>query len=218
MKFKQIPWGFACVVLLCGIATASVDIELRVLVYKDVTVPKGVLEQAHAEAVRVFQGAGIELSWVNCSNNSPAAECQASSAENVLYLKIVSRATSSRDLVYGEAFLDDRGVGGVADLFYDRIEGAHRDLGISEGRLLGAVAAHEIGHLVLGLHSHHWIGIMTPAWDQENLRLLGMGALFFTKEEATRMRNRLCGLDRCMTLTGNQVQERTAIAKPVTER
>ena len=199
MKFKTIRRGFGCVVLSCGIAFASAGAQLHVIVHKDAPVPEGVLERARAEAVRIFRGAGIELSWINCSRNTPARECQASTAENVLYLNIVSHGTLVHDMVYGEAFLDDRGKGKVADVFYDRVEDARRDLGINEGRLLGAIAAHEIGHLVLGLHAHHWTGIMTPNWDRENLRFLGMGTLCFSKEQATSMRQRLRGVDRVMT-------------------
>lgn len=217
MKFKRIRSGIGCVVLLCGIASAGEDAQLRVLVHQDTPVPNSTLEHARAEAVRIFRGAGIELSWINCSRNVPVVECQASTAENVLYLNVVSRGRSSHDMVFGEAYLDERGKGKVADVFYDRVEDAQRELGISEGRLLGAVAAHEIGHLVLGHRSHQWIGIMTRTWDRENLRLLGMGAFFFGKEQAIRMRQRLCGMDRFTTIPEAQAQE-SGPAKPATNR
>jgi len=217
MKFKTIRRGFGCVVLLCGIAFASAGAQLHVIVYKDAPVSEEVLDRARAEAVRIFRGAGIELSWINCSRNMAANECQASPAEGVLYLNIVSQGTLVHDLVYGEAFLDDRGKGKVADVFYDRVKDAQRELGINEGRLLGAIAAHEIGHLVLGLHAHHWTGIMTPNWDRENLRLLGMGTLFFSKEQAIRMRQCLSEPERFIAVTDAQNQE-SGIAKPRSNR
>src|SRR5262249_16089412 len=65
--------------------------------------------------------------------------------------------------------------------------------GIDEARLLGAVAAHEVGHLLLGLRAHTLWGIMAPRWSGEALRQVGMGRLLFTPEQAARMRGKVRG-------------------------
>jgi hypothetical protein len=57
--------------------------------------------------------------------------------------------------------------------------------------LLGTVAAHELGHLLLGSHAHSSIGIMTPHWEPETLRRMNMGGLLFTREQASRMQERI---------------------------
>ena len=105
-------------------------------------------------------------------------------------LHILPREKASSDSAYGEAFLADDGVGKYADVFLDRIGQTHRECGVDRSRLLGAVAAHELGHL-LGLQSHSWVGIMTPSWSGENLKRVAMGATYFTGEQAARMRRRI---------------------------
>lgn len=195
MKFT-LPWRWAItgVVLLSGIAAAATrpgDTQVRVLVYKTVQVPGAVLEHAQAEALRIFRPAAIRLIWVDCSYETPNPECRTRPTDTVIYLHIVAGRRSSNDLAYGEAFVAEDGAGNLADLFFDRIKNAERNFGIDPGRLLGAVAAHEIGHLLLGSHSHWPIGIMTPVWKGENLRRVSMGALFFTPQQVTRMQQRL---------------------------
>lgn len=186
-------WGFVGVVLLSLMAAASAGNngpQVRVLVSANVQVPPAVLERASAEAARIFRKAGIQLLWVNCSYGTSASECRIHQEDNLLYLHIVAARRSSSDTVYGQAFLEG-GSGATADLFFDRIEDAQRDFGIDPGRLLGAVAAHEIGHLLLGSHSHLGIGIMTPVWWGDNLRRVSKGDLYFTAEQGIRMREHL---------------------------
>ena len=194
MKFIHgLFWGFVGVVLLSLMAAASAGNDgpqVRVLVSTNVQVPPAVLERARREAARIFRKAGIQLLWVNCSYGTSAGECRIHQEDNLLYLHIVAARTSSSDTVYGQAFLEG-GSGTTADLFFDRIEDTQHDFGIDPGRLLGAVAAHEIGHLLLGSHSHLWIGIMTPLWWGDNLRRVSMGDLYFTADQGIRMREHL---------------------------
>lgn len=195
MKFKRPSlWAITGVVLLSGIAAAETkpgETQVRVLVYKTVQVPGAVLEHAEAEALRIFQPAAIRLTWVNCSYEARNPDCRTRPTDTVFYLHIVAGRRSSNDMAYGEAFVAEDGAGNLADLFFDRIKNAERNFGIDPGRLLGAVAAHEIGHLLLGSHAHWPIGIMTPLWEGENLRRVSMGALFFTPHQVIRMHERL---------------------------
>ena len=194
MKFTSgLFWGFVWVVLLSPLAGASTGNDgpqVRVLVSANVQVPPVVLERAGREAARIFRKARIQLLWVNCSYPTSAGECRTHQEDNLLYLHIVAARRSSSDTVYGEAFLEG-GSGATADLFFDRIEHTKRDFGIDPGRLLGAVAAHEIGHLLLGSHSHLGTGIMAPVWWHDNLRRVSMGDLYFTAEQGIRMREHL---------------------------
>jgi hypothetical protein len=194
MQFTRRLWGLGCAVLLSVLAAATTGTDraqVHVLVYRNVEIPTAVLDYARSEAVRIFHAAGIQLVWINCSYGISTRECGTSSGASALVLHIIAGRTSSSDVVFGEAFLGEDGTGYLADLFYNRIRNAQRDFGINPGRLLGAVAAHEIGHLLLGSHSHLWIGIMTPVWSGDNLRLLGMGALFFPRQQAIHMQERL---------------------------
>jgi hypothetical protein len=105
-------------------------------------------------------------------------------------LHIVPKGKTAADTIFGEAFLGADGIGAYADVFFNRVEGAHREFGVDEAQLLGAVAAHELGHLLLGFHAHAWVGIMAPVWGSESFRNLRMGNLFFTREEGQQMKER----------------------------
>jgi hypothetical protein len=102
---------------------------------------------------------------------------------------IAARSMQPTGDVFGVAFLDENGEGKYADVFFDNINTLHRDTGANLGRLLGAVAAHEIGHL--GFKSHSMWGIMSAHWQQDHLRSLERGALLFTPEQALHMQARI---------------------------
>jgi hypothetical protein len=58
--------------------------------------------------------------------------------------------------------------------------------------ILGHVAAHEIGHLLLGTNSHSPGGIMRAHWRMEELARAKKGLLLFTKSQSHRMTEKLC--------------------------
>jgi hypothetical protein len=191
MEFRC-GWRWAAViVLLCasGIAEVGGDGKVRVFVYDNAGATLPVLEQAAGEAVRIFRAAGIELQWLNCSSRSHGAECPNLTVKD-LVIHVVPRGKIASESVYGDAFLGEDGTGRYADIFFDRVREAHRADGASEGRLLGTVAAHEIGHLLLGRGAHTWFGIMAPRWSPEQIRQMEMGRLLFTPGQGDRMRER----------------------------
>jgi hypothetical protein len=56
------------------------------------------------------------------------------------------------------------------------------------GEDLGAVMAHELGHL-LGSDGHSDSGIMQPRWDQQQAHQIRRGALLFTYDQSKIMRD-----------------------------
>jgi hypothetical protein len=160
--------------------------EITIFVYNTVQVSLRDLALAQQQAATIFRQAGIATAWVNCTAASRKGACQPAGPGQFI-LHIVARGKTSSDAVFGLAFLGANGTGKYSDIFYDRIEKMHRDSGASPGRLLGTVAAHEIGHLLLG-SSHSAMGIMSARWGGEELRRVGMGGLNFTSEQASRMR------------------------------
>jgi hypothetical protein len=86
-----------------------------------------------------------------------------------------STGTANSDSVFGVAFLGAEGRGKYCDVFFGRVEELHNSVGVSTARLLGAVMAHELRHLLLGSHAHLPIGIMMPTWEDQSLRRIGMG-------------------------------------------
>jgi hypothetical protein len=122
-------------------------------------------------------------------------------------LHIVPTGKTSSDLVFGLAFLDEDGRGKYGDVFYNRIAEAHHESGANLSLLLGTVAAHELGHLLLGSHAHSYAGVMTPVWRGDVLRRMDMGRLLFTPEQASVMKARIGGQEMSLVSVGGSARK-----------
>ena len=189
MRFSN-KWGLALVIVLLwlGIATAQQEErgQITVLVNDSAGVEPYALKQAESEASRLFDAAGIEIQWVNCAETH---DCQRILKPKEFVLHIVPSGKTLSDFVFGEAFLGADGRGQYSDVFLDRLKQTQGD--VSLGLLLGAVSAHELGHLLLGSNSHSPVGIMEPRWGPSGLRKVGMGMMLFTREQARMMKARI---------------------------
>jgi hypothetical protein len=167
---------------------------LMVAVYDDVQLRPDVLSQAQEEATRIFLKAGVTALWIPCKPQAgpiPDSRCQNPAAPRQLALRIVPRAWKGSDSIFGVAFLSEKGTGAYGDVFYDSVEKLHQDWNVSLPRVLGHVMAHELGHLVLGSNAHSRNGIMRPSWHRDELRLVNMGNLLFSFEQAHSIREGL---------------------------
>ena len=199
-------WGswifFSVFVLLWGNTVSasnggSSDPEIIVLVHNSARISTKLVDEAELDTSRVFRAAGIAITWVNCSGANGRVEdaCHRTPGPKQYVLHIVATGKTSSDLVFGLAFLDERGAGKYSDVFFDRIEEASRESGTDVSRLLGTVAAHELGHLLLGNHAHSFAGVMTPVWNGTTLRHEDMGCLFFTPQQGSMMRARIANAE-----------------------
>jgi len=168
---------------------------VTVAIYDDVRLSLRVLADAEDEATRVYQKAGVAISWIECKSSrtdgEPDWRCQDPATAPHFNLRIVPHASKSSDGIFGVAFLSAGGTGAYSDVFYDSVLKLDRDGHLGLARVLGDVMAHELGHLLLGLNAHSRWGIMCPSWHGAELRLASMGALLFSKEQARFMRQRL---------------------------
>jgi hypothetical protein len=184
-----LPWGS-----IVGASNGDPAVaEITVLVHDTARISPSVLNRAELETARIFRAAGIEIVWVNCSGESTNVddECRHAPGANQFLLHIVPTGKTSTDSVFGLAFLGEDGSGSYCDVFFDRIEEATRALDTNVSQLLGTVAAHELGHLLLGSHGHSRWGIMEPTWKEESLRQIGMGTLLFSREQSALMKTRI---------------------------
>lgn len=165
--------------------------EITILVFNSARVLPADLARSEQQGAMIFREADINTVWVDCAAGSAEQACHQPPGPNQFVLHIVPRGQTSTDTVFGMAFLGDEDMGKYTNVFYDRIEQLHRDSGASPAGLLGTVAAHEIGHLLLGSNSHSSTGIMAARWEKEELQRLSMGCLRFTPEQASRMRSRI---------------------------
>jgi hypothetical protein len=178
----------------CFATGDSSAVSVTVGVFNDAATPRPVVEFGEEEASRIFMAAGLEITWVDCvarQENVPSASCLAPQGPTHLNLRIVQRAGKVREDSFGVAFLSADGTGTYIDVFYDAVKKLHAESNSGPGRLLGHVMAHEIGHLLIGSHAHSNWGIMCPVWGRRELRSMEMGSLFFTGDQARRMRTRL---------------------------
>lgn len=173
---------------------------ITVLVNNSTRVSKPVLKQMEVETGRIFRAAGVEVAWVECG---VGGECRSVPGTNQFVLHIVPNGRTAVDSVLGIAFLGPDGGGKYCNVFLERVEKEHRKSGADIAQLLGAIAAHELGHLVLGSNSHWPVGVMMPLWDEPALTKVGMGDLFFTPEQVSTMRQRIIAGGRQLTDMGS---------------
>ena len=170
--------------------------SLTVSVFNDSGISSEILKQAEKVSSQVFEESGIHVDWVNCSRAEEATGgevvCRQAAFPQHLHLRIVRRSLSLKDSTLGVSYLLTDGSGCQADLFYEGIEKLHNETFVDPAIILGHVAAHEIGHLLLGSNSHSPWGIMRAHWSMEELARANKGLLLFTKSQSHRMTEKLC--------------------------
>jgi len=174
---------------------AVTEMRVTISVHNDAGIPIGTLRGAEVEASRVFRQSGIEAKWLYCplpaDGPGDPAQCRTAEFPAHLQLRIARRSRNLSEVTFGISYLSADGSGCYANLFYGRIEEMHERSRVNLASLLGDVAAHEIGHLLLGTNSHAANGIMRARWESEELGSISTGTLFFSDAESRQMRSKL---------------------------
>ena len=194
MRFTGSLWGLLLSVVLLGAAARAANggnSKITVLVNDGVQVAPSMLLQAEQETARIFRLAGIEIAFVNCNVGAEPDECAQFLGANQFVVHIVQSGLTRTKCVLGQSFLGEDGTGKYTDVYFERIQWAHRDFDADVALLLGRVSAHELGHLLLGSNAHSNVGIMKPKWDLESPRRMDTGTLVFTKQQAGLMKTRI---------------------------
>jgi hypothetical protein len=175
-----------------SMAKSSTRIVVRV--YDQAHVEQETLTEAGKEMSRIFHQAGIEALWIECLTGSTGAaqtlpDCQAGNGPAYLVLRIIrdpADAGAFARSALGFALTADKGT--CATIFYGRVERLAKGRPEATAQLLGYVAAHEIGHVLLGSNSHSSSGMMGAPWNQDDLKRIRVGLLRFAADEEERMR------------------------------
>lgn len=174
---------------------ATAGARVTISVYNDAEVQADVLARAENVASQVFRHAGIEVHWLNCRIPALSEEASQACREAIfpehLHLRIVRKSLGLKAEAMGISFQTDDGSGCYADLFFEPMEQLHQSDGTDLASLLGQVAAHEIGHLLLGANSHSMAGIMHAHWTAAELASAKVGGLVFLEKESRRMKAKL---------------------------
>lgn len=157
--------------------------------------PAAEIDRAKQEADAIFARSGIALSWLTCTldeNNTPAdPTCNEVRGPSVLNLRLLPEKMAPSDLpngIFGFSMMSTTGgFSSTTNVYVDRVTV------IADGRkyrrpvVMGAIIAHELGHLMLGIGSHSKTGLMSLPWGPKALTAADRGALGFTKRESKQM-------------------------------
>jgi hypothetical protein len=157
--------------------------------------------QAEQSARIVFREAGVDTAWVECPTvSSPSPEeavCAGGASPSILMLNLLPESMAPRlNLRYdafGVAIEPPGGIGYMGSVFYEKAKDYALRVQIDLAPFLGAVIAHELGHLLLGTHSHSADGRMRATWSSKQLHLAEQRGLVFSPSEAERVRKGVAG-------------------------
>lgn len=145
-------------------------ITLRV--YNYARAPSPILVNAEQEASNIFRRAGVETTWLDrrlsgAEPRTPACEPLPGPADLTLRLfpASMARPFAKRDDTCGFALAVEKGAATDAYILYEPIVDLARTASICEQQILGAVVAHEVGHLLLGMgHSPPGFLLVSRGW------------------------------------------------------
>jgi hypothetical protein len=193
--------------LICFVAAMSylrtddTVARITILVFNDARLPETDIHDGTREAAAIFTRAGIHTVFVDCAPSALQAalypDCQIPISPKTLIVHIVSNAMADRlrldPAALGSAlFPEDSSFALTAMVCGERAaELAHGPPSRGVGRLLGALIAHEVGDLLIGPGSHSPSGIMHSPWTKKETTSFVDGAMDFTLEQATLVRQRV---------------------------
>jgi hypothetical protein len=143
--------------------------RIAVRVYQSAEVPASVEQRALAEAARLLRTARVDVRWRQCVGQP----CNGPSSAAELFLRIIRTGSprKSRMAALGEALVPHQPSAGVlATVFLDRVEWLAFEAGADLAQLLGRVAAHELGHLLMQTRLHAASGLMRATWTADEVR------------------------------------------------
>jgi hypothetical protein len=169
------------------LATAATVLVLTIRVYDVSRMPPEQRQMALDIAAETLAEAGVEASWLDCTGAAPSAPCVKPPVEGELILRI-QREPHRLPHVLGTAIVQDDGPSVVATVYDEAIALRSDRTGIPKATILGRVAAHEIGHLLLGRNSHSPHGLMRPTWD---IKLPHPSEWRFSRDDVATIRGRM---------------------------
>jgi len=160
------------------------------------------LAEAEKIAGEIFREAGVQSRWVD-EKDTPQRQIDNSANNLDIRLHILPASMANRFGLPSNVMGVAPGTGPDRQhvyVFYNRAqELAHRQLETqprgpisqhaSVSQILGAMVAHEIGHVLLNMPLHSETGIMRGAWDMKDLYDVAHHCLFFTPSQAEMIRS-----------------------------
>ncbi len=148
------------------------------------------IHQLELSATRIFNQAAIQMLWVDCSN--ACVECATltrltgRSARNIVQLRVVDQLDRGGEHALG--WTNPNSTEFTVGYNRARLMARASTFGLSPGQILGHVAAHEIGHILLGTTTHSPFGVMKSAYYGSDLLNMAKGNLLFNVQESKTLR------------------------------
>jgi hypothetical protein len=165
---------------------------LTVLVYNAGSASERDISDLERSATSVFKRAGIEMTWLNCSQAD--LECDTIARSDVsgqasVRLRVVDRPDRGGVHMLGWTTPNSSSI----TVLYTRAQRLARasTSGVSTGEVLGHVVAHEIGHVFLGSNSHCAFGVMKSSYNNQDIVNMVQGGLRFSAQDTLVLRARL---------------------------
>jgi hypothetical protein len=170
--------------------------RIRIRIYNYARISNDVLAEAKSSVTNIFLQVHVETQWLACRlsmADTSNVSCQQPFGPTDLVLRILPRLKGNfRHSSAGfSVCAQDSEPGFIANLSYERTLAAALSSQVPIGLVLGHVAAHEIGHLLLGTGSHSPAGIMQANWKPEDLRRASQGLLSFSAQQAELIQSAL---------------------------
>ncbi len=168
---------------------------ITVSVYDDSQLGLETLQEAEQISASLFAHVGIEIRWLNCGVNGElthaSPECGQARFPQMLQLRFLRKARGLEPGIFGISYMNAGGDGCYSQVFVEPIEALRGQFPIGLTTLLGYVATHELGHLLLGTNSHTAFGIMQAHWGPKELESANMGGLSFYEEQRQKIASRV---------------------------
>jgi hypothetical protein len=158
--------------------------QVNVHINNHVSLPLSFLRDSQQVATSLFAEIGVHLKWAaprkrsiqlfdsNCANESPIRD---------LAVEIVPHAPGNLNRSTLATALLQAESGARIVIFYDHVAAVPHG---PQSMILGYVLAHEIGHVLQGTTRHTNAGIMRERWLDEDFKLMRVGLLGFSSEDA----------------------------------
>ena len=167
---------------------AAVDVRttITVRVYQTAGLSPTLERRALVEAGTVLRTARVDVRWKRCVGVRPSFACDVPAGPSDLLLQVVP--DERQDRILGTAVVV-RGAGGVlATVYASQVARVAEEAGSDIAVLLGRVAAHELGHLLMNTTAHASRGVMRANWTPDEVRQGLAADWMFTAEDRAAMR------------------------------
>jgi hypothetical protein len=203
-------WMAALLILVAAWpATLRADDVVKVLVYNYAAVPPDVMKVAESEAERMLGVTASQLEWVNCAPVSEGAVCVRGWSKESPGLRFINGFNKYQPTELGHA-----DVPVLATIYYEKVaQRVHRENADSAiGKVLGALIAHELCHVLAQEPGHSPTGIMTPVWGSAQFRAAQIGRLSLTTVQLRRIESRFA--QRSFANTNSDAKPKLAKSRP----